>query len=104
MKNDKTITSSPYKFIVNNANTYLLTGSILALAFCAFITRNVHANAGALSATRIEVDQKAGVVRIMIDGTEAAKIARDGLHVADDISYGGMITDAGVHSMDEGAP
>jgi hypothetical protein len=40
-------------------------------------------------------DQASGVVRILIDGKEVAHFAADGMHVRDDIAYGGVLTDVG---------
>jgi hypothetical protein len=46
-------------------------------------------------ATRIEIDQKAQVIRFMIDGHERAILDDAGLHVQGDITYVGMIKDIG---------
>lgn len=45
-------------------------------------------------ATRIEVDQKANAVRIIVDDQEVATITGDGLHVNGAIAYTGTIKDA----------
>ena len=44
---------------------------------------------------RMILDEEAGVVRIEIDGQEAARIDAEGLHVERHINYGGAITDVG---------
>jgi hypothetical protein len=52
---------------------------------------------GAVPADRVEIltDQDAGAVRIVIDGRDVATIDADGLHVAGNIAYTGIITDTG---------
>jgi hypothetical protein len=49
----------------------------------------------AAQATRIETDQKTGTVRFIVDGREVARFERDGLHVRQDVNYGGLLTDTG---------
>jgi hypothetical protein len=44
-------------------------------------------------ATRIETDQKTGVIRFVVKGREVARIDAKGLHVRGDIDYTGVITD-----------
>jgi hypothetical protein len=46
-------------------------------------------------ATRIETDQKTGTVRIIVDGREVARFERDGLHVRQNVDYGGLMKDTG---------
>ena len=46
-------------------------------------------------ATRIETDQHAGTITIVIDGHPTVVIDKTGLHVAGDLSYGGTISDSG---------
>lgn len=48
-----------------------------------------------LNGTRIETDQKAGIVRIFVAGKEAVTIDAAGLHVVGDIDYTGIVTDTG---------
>lgn len=45
--------------------------------------------------TSIVSDEKAGVLRFMIDGNQVAYIDAHGFNVLDDIGYGGAITDYG---------
>jgi hypothetical protein len=52
----------------------------------------------ALEATRIEVDQDANVIRFFIDGQEAVRIDATGLHVRENIRYGGTIKDTGAQA------
>jgi hypothetical protein len=44
-------------------------------------------------ATRIETDQKTGVIRFIVKGREEARIDAKGLHVRGAIDYGGLLTD-----------
>jgi len=50
--------------------------------------------------TRIVVDQKTNTIRFIIDGTEQARIDTTGLHVRNDVEYGGSITDTGPAAYD----
>ena len=45
--------------------------------------------------TRIETDQKTGAVKIIINNREVARFDAYGLHVRDDVVYGGFMTDTG---------
>lgn len=45
--------------------------------------------------TAAVADEEAGVLRIFVSGKEVARFAVDGLHVRDDIKFGGFITDVG---------
>ncbi len=47
------------------------------------------------ASTRLEADQKAGIVRIIIEGKEVAQFTPKGLRVIGDITYGGVLRDAG---------
>ena len=51
--------------------------------------------------TRIEIDQQADVIRIVIDGAEVARFDAGGLHVREGVSYGGMLTDYGTVGFDD---
>lgn|GEM_PF-6338173 len=53
-----------------------------------------------LPATRIETDEQAGAIRFFIDGQEAVRIDAAGLHVRDDVRFGGTIKDVGLQSGD----
>lgn len=50
-------------------------------------------------ATRIEIDEQAGVIRFVIDGEERAVLDADGFHVDGDIDYAGTITDGNRYSL-----
>jgi hypothetical protein len=52
---------------------------------------------------RFDTDQEAGFVRVIIDNREVARIDSAGLHVRNDIEYGGTITDTGIQYFDERA-
>lgn len=51
---------------------------------------------------RIQIieDQEAVAFRFMIDGREVARLDPDGLHVRENIEYGGTLTDAGTAYYD----
>lgn len=53
--------------------------------------------------TRIEIDQQADVIRIVIDGAEVARFDAGGLHVRGDVNYGGSIADYGQAGFDDHA-
>ena len=50
---------------------------------------------GQQQATRIETDQKTGAIRFIVNGREEARIDATGLHVRQDVAYGGDLTDTG---------
>lgn len=52
------------------------------------------------SKTEIITDEEAGVIRFMIDGKETMRLDESGLHVRENISYGGSITDDGPDGFD----
>lgn len=54
--------------------------------------------------TRIEADEKAGIVRIIVEGREVAHIDASGLHVRGDIEFGGILTDTGQDDFDRDGP
>jgi hypothetical protein len=54
-------------------------------------------------ATRIQTDQKTGTVRIIVDGREVARFERDGLHVRQNVEYGGLMKDTGPEGYDKPA-
>lgn len=74
----------------------VLFGSFLAGHFTA-----AH-QAQALDAKRTGMvsDERAGVLRFLIDGKEVARIDARGLDVREDISYGGSIVDYGQAEFD----
>ena len=45
--------------------------------------------------TAVVADEQAGIVRIIIEGLEAARFDARGLHVQANINYGGSLTDSG---------
>lgn len=53
--------------------------------------------------TRIEVDERAGIIRFFIDGQEKATLNADGLHIQGDIDYAGTIRDVGAAGSDSPA-
>jgi hypothetical protein len=58
---------------------------------------------GQQEATRIETDQKTGAIRFIVDGREIARFERDGLHVRQDVDYGGLMKDTGPGGYDKPA-
>lgn len=54
-------------------------------------------------ATRIETDPKTGAIRFIVDGKEQARIDATGLHVRQDVEYGGAITDTNNADYDAAA-
>jgi len=55
-------------------------------------------------ATRIETDQKTGAIRFTVDGREVARFERDGLHVRQNVDYGGLVKDTGPEGYDKAEP
>ena len=45
--------------------------------------------------TRIEADDRAGVIRFIVKGREQARLDDAGLHVREGVGYGGSMTDTG---------
>lgn len=60
--------------------------------------------AQAKPATRIEADDKAGVIRFIVKGKEAARLDGAGLHVRESVEYGGTATDTGEAAYGGSAP
>ena len=54
-----------------------------------------------VAATRIEVDEEANIIRFFVDGEETMRLDAEGLHVRNDIGYGGTVTDYGGSGFDE---
>lgn len=46
------------------------------------------------------LDHSSGSFRFFIDGSEVARVDREGLHVRKDIEYGGTLTDTGIDHFD----
>lgn len=59
------------------------------------------ATAQVTQATRIETNQKTGAIRFIVKGREEARIDAKGLHVRQDVDYGGLLTDTGVSDYDK---
>jgi hypothetical protein len=55
------------------------------------------------SGKRVELvpDQKAGALRVVIDGKPIAWFDADGLHVPENIEYGGTISDSGTENLEK---
>jgi hypothetical protein len=70
-------------------------GAALAIAGVAAILTAVTARAAKPAATQVIADDEAGIVLVMVQGTEVARFDARGLHVAGDLSYSGQITDTG---------
>lgn len=51
--------------------------------------------------TRVDVDQDAGTLTIVVKGQPVAVFDADGLHVRDDVDYGGKLTDTGPAAFDK---
>jgi len=70
---------------------------IIALASALYVIKD--ANNGAVAEdplrTAVVADEQAGIVRIIIEGREAARFDAAGLHVQANINYGGSLTDSG---------
>jgi hypothetical protein len=50
--------------------------------------------------TRIETDDKVGIIRFIVDGKEIARVTAAGLQVREDIAYGGSLMDYGQQGYD----
>lgn len=73
----------------------LLSGAAYAAGPTPQPTGQDHAPAQAGEATRIETDQKTGIVRIIVNNREVARFDAKGLHVQQNVDYGGILTDTG---------
>ena len=51
------------------------------------------------ASTRVEADPENSEIRFFIDGTVAAVLRADGLHVRNSIFYGGRLTDVGAEGF-----
>jgi len=72
---------------------YLAAFSILIASLYIASTQVLADNA---AKTRIEADEKAGVIRFIVEGEERAVLDADGLHVNGSIEYTGALTDTNV--------
>lgn len=65
--------------------------------------QDVNPSSAAGSARRVQLieDQKQGAVRVVIDGKEIARIDSNGLHVRENIEYGGYALDSGQGVFDK---
>jgi len=68
---------------------------VFALSILADATARIVAAHAQINATAVVTDSVRGVIRFMIEGKEVARIDENGLHVANNIEYGGSITDTG---------
>lgn len=76
---------------------FILALSILAFSI-AYLTIG-QAAADKVAATRIEADEKAGVIRFIVEGEVRAVLDASGLHVQGDIGFGGVMTDYGAEGF-----
>jgi hypothetical protein len=74
---------------------YILSLLSLCFSFIAFATASSGHSRAADEATRIEIDQKAGAFRFIIEGQEGAVLDAAGLHVNGDIEFAGQVIDTG---------
>ena len=74
---------------------FIVVVSFIALAATAQAAepRPVTASPAKQPATRIETDQKTGVIRFIVNGKEVARIDANGLHVRGNVDYTGTLTD-----------
>lgn len=57
-------------------------------------------NSSARQETRLEVDEKAGEIRFIIEGKEQGVLNAEGFHVRGNVTYGGTIRDVGENTFD----
>jgi hypothetical protein len=71
-------------------------------AFAADIKEAVPAASAGAKSQRVELipDQKAGALRVVIDGKPVAWFDADGLHVLQNIEYGGTVSDTGTEHLE----
>ena len=73
----------------------------LSPALVAAQTQDTEASgSGAQALTRIEADSEAHEIRFYLEGSLAAVLKSDGLHVREGVSYGGALTDYGRKGFD----
>ena len=82
---------------------FIIVLIIIALASALYVIQNANRGAAAEPQTAVVADEQAGIVRIIIEGREAARFDAAGLHVRENIDYGGMLTDYGHSGFDERA-
>jgi len=76
---------------------------VIALSILADSAARIVVAHAANNATAIVPDTHYGIIRIIINGKEAARFTADGLWVRDDIQYGGRITDTNITPVDKTA-
>ena len=79
---------------------YLLSFSIL---IASLYIESTQVRADNAAKTRIEADEKAGVIRFIVDGEERAVLDKGGLRVNGGIEYTGALTDTNVWPGSEAA-
>lgn len=70
---------------------------LFAAVLSSVLTYSLTLRAQAHSA-QVVTDEKNGIIRFVIDGTEVAQITAEGLHVRNDVRFGGVITDVGIEN------
>lgn len=78
----------------------LTAAFVIVLSAPALAQEQSHPALGDPAATRIEIDEQANVIRFIVDGQEAMRLDAAGLHVRNDIDYGGALTDYGQTGFD----
>jgi hypothetical protein len=79
---------------------YVLVLLVSAPAFAGGGSKQSPAETDPTPRVQIVEDQAAAAFRFMIDGREVARLDPDGLHVRENIEYGGTLTDAGTAYYD----
>jgi hypothetical protein len=92
-----------WRIPVKSVSILIFSAILLAAPFVLSAAERSSATASPQSDPRVrfDTDQKAGFVRVIIDNKEVARIDSAGLHVRNDIEYGGTITDTGIQYFDE---
>lgn len=80
--------------------TILATVLLVILSILVDSTARIISAHAENKATAIVADADHGIIRILINGKEAARFTGSGLEVRDDIFYGGSITDTGSAHFD----
>lgn len=82
----------------------ILIAFLLVALMCggaAFVLYHAHgASASDSPRTAVIADEQSGAIRFVIDGQEVARFAPNGLHVRNDMLFGGVITDVGPAAFD----
>jgi hypothetical protein len=74
--------------------------AVLLFSFCTWFITDRAATAQAHNAA-VVVDEEHGIIHFRIDGREVARFTDGGLHVRDDIKFGGVFTDVGPEGFDD---